>query len=201
MLRLRIQNTELFWLGSRISILDHISESLITTFWVENTKILCCRFGIPVLFDPGSGMEKFESGINIPEQKHCFLKRRYVGIVYRNLYLLWPGPSCSHRACALDHFSGCRALSHPEQFNMDENPAPRTISCKLLHNIHEYAVQEIRNSAYLLDALWAPALERNLYLLAPAVSWVVKNRKLARLVRTEGKRSKWLSATDHYGCC
>jgi hypothetical protein len=44
---------------------DHISESLEPIFWV---KILDF-FDV----DPGSGMEKFGSGINIPDPQHCYL--------------------------------------------------------------------------------------------------------------------------------
>jgi hypothetical protein len=43
--------------GSWMNIPDHISESLETNFWVKNA-------------DPGSGMEKFGSGIIIPDQQH-----------------------------------------------------------------------------------------------------------------------------------
>jgi hypothetical protein len=41
---------------------DHISERLKTFFWVK----------IPKFFDanPGSGMEKFGSGINFPDPQH-----------------------------------------------------------------------------------------------------------------------------------
>jgi hypothetical protein len=53
--------------GSIMFIPDHISESLATNFWAKTTKILCCGSGIPVLFNPGSGMEKFRSGI---QDKH-----------------------------------------------------------------------------------------------------------------------------------
>jgi hypothetical protein len=61
---------------SRINIPDHFSESLETVFWVKNTLILCYGSGIFLTLDPGSGknipepssgMEKFGSGINIPD--------------------------------------------------------------------------------------------------------------------------------------
>jgi len=54
---------------------DRISGSLVTTFWVKNTSILC-QFSVADpdprsgLFDPGSGMEKSGSGINIPDPQH-----------------------------------------------------------------------------------------------------------------------------------
>jgi hypothetical protein len=53
--------------GSIMFIPDHISESLVTIFWAKTTKILCYGSGIPVLFNPGPGMEKFRSGI---QDKH-----------------------------------------------------------------------------------------------------------------------------------
>jgi hypothetical protein len=51
--------------GSRINILDHISKSLVTIFWVTNTLALCCGSGSGIrwLFDTGSWLEKFGSGI------------------------------------------------------------------------------------------------------------------------------------------
>jgi hypothetical protein len=51
-----------------MNILDHISGSLETIFWV-NDKIVD---GDPESYDPGSGMEKFRSGINIWDPQHCF---------------------------------------------------------------------------------------------------------------------------------
>jgi hypothetical protein len=54
-----------------MNIPDHISRSLV--FWVKNAYILLCGSGN--LFDPGSGMEKFGSGINISEPQHCLNKR------------------------------------------------------------------------------------------------------------------------------
>jgi hypothetical protein len=39
---------------------DHISESLEIIFWVKNSLL---RIRIRYLFDPGSGMEKFGSGM------------------------------------------------------------------------------------------------------------------------------------------
>ncbi len=86
---LRIQDPELFWPldpGSeteKIRILHSVSqiptsqiiftrESLVTFFGL---KILCCGSGsgILCLFNPGSGMKKFGSGINIPDQVHTAL--------------------------------------------------------------------------------------------------------------------------------
>ncbi len=55
--------------GSEMHIPHHISESLETIFWV---KILKFFDADPEYFDPGSGirMEKFGSGINIPDPQH-----------------------------------------------------------------------------------------------------------------------------------
>jgi hypothetical protein len=55
-----------------MNIPDNFSESLETVFRVKNTSILGCGFGSGIwnLFDPGSGMEKFGSGINIPNPQH-----------------------------------------------------------------------------------------------------------------------------------
>ncbi len=44
--------------GSWMNILDHISESLETIFWVNDTTLM----GIRNLFDPGSGMENSDPG-------------------------------------------------------------------------------------------------------------------------------------------
>jgi hypothetical protein len=41
---------------------DHNSQSLKTIFWVKTLKF----FDV----DPGSGMKKFGSGINIPDPQH-----------------------------------------------------------------------------------------------------------------------------------
>ncbi len=49
-----------------MNILDHISESLETIFWVKILKF----FDSDADPDPGSGMEKFGSGINIPDSHH-----------------------------------------------------------------------------------------------------------------------------------
>jgi hypothetical protein len=48
-----------------MNILDHISESLETSFWVKILKFFDAYAdpGSENLFDPGSGMEKFRSGI------------------------------------------------------------------------------------------------------------------------------------------
>jgi hypothetical protein len=53
--------------GSGINIPDHFSQSLETFLTAKNTYIICCGSGIWNRFDPGSGMEKFGSGINIPD--------------------------------------------------------------------------------------------------------------------------------------
>jgi hypothetical protein len=56
-----------------MNIPDHIfSESLETMFWVKNTSTLLCGSGIIMTLDPGSGMEKFGSRINIPYPQHWF---------------------------------------------------------------------------------------------------------------------------------
>ncbi len=57
---------------SKMSISDNFSESLVTDFWVKNT--LWCGWGTELreLFDPGSKMEKFGSGIR---HKNHFLIR------------------------------------------------------------------------------------------------------------------------------
>jgi hypothetical protein len=51
-----------------MNIPDHIFESLETIFWV--TKIL--KSEIFLTLGQQSGMEKFGSGINIPDPQHCY---------------------------------------------------------------------------------------------------------------------------------
>ncbi len=55
-----------------MKIPGHFSENLEKVFWVKNTYSLM-QNRIRNLSDPGSGMEKFESGIrcNIPDPQHC----------------------------------------------------------------------------------------------------------------------------------
>ncbi len=62
--------------GSGMNIPDHISVSLETFFWDKNSLILWCGYGTGIrnLLDPGSGMEKFGSGINIPDPQHSLLR-------------------------------------------------------------------------------------------------------------------------------
>ncbi len=62
--------------GSGMNIPDHFSESLDTVFWVKIILILWCwsGSGIRNLSDSGSGMEKFGSGINIPDPQHSTLE-------------------------------------------------------------------------------------------------------------------------------
>jgi len=48
--------------GSGMNKSDHISESLETLFWVKILKFFDA--------DPGSGMTKIGSGINIPDPPH-----------------------------------------------------------------------------------------------------------------------------------
>jgi hypothetical protein len=49
--------------GSGMNTPDNISESLETIFWVKNTSVFSCGSGIFLTLDPGSGVEKFGSGI------------------------------------------------------------------------------------------------------------------------------------------
>ncbi len=91
--RIRIRNLVLFcpWIrdgktGSRMNIPDKFSESLETVFRVKNTWILWCGSGSETrnLFDAGSGifltldsgsrMEKFRSGINIPDPEPWYTR-------------------------------------------------------------------------------------------------------------------------------
>jgi len=62
--------------GSGMNILDHISEGLEKFFWVKILKILVVDPDPGIVLTPGSGMEKFGSGINIPDSQHCRLGRR-----------------------------------------------------------------------------------------------------------------------------
>jgi hypothetical protein len=59
-----------------MNILDHISVSLETFFWLKILKFFDAGpnlgSGIRNLFVPGSGMEKFGSRINIPNPQHWF---------------------------------------------------------------------------------------------------------------------------------
>jgi len=52
--------------GSGMTIPGHISESLETIFCVE----IRIRIWGRKIFDPGSGMEKVRSEINIPDPQH-----------------------------------------------------------------------------------------------------------------------------------
>jgi hypothetical protein len=56
--------------GSGMNILDHISESLKTIFWVKNTFFYADPGSI---FDPGSRMrdEKIRIRVNITDPQHC----------------------------------------------------------------------------------------------------------------------------------
>ncbi len=58
--------------GSGKNILDHISESLETIFLGKKYLNSLMRMRDPEFFDPGSGMEKFGSGINIPVPQNCY---------------------------------------------------------------------------------------------------------------------------------
>jgi hypothetical protein len=60
--------------GSGIIIPDHISESLETIFGLKILKFFDEEdpdSGVRNLIDPGSGIEKFGSGISIPDPQHC----------------------------------------------------------------------------------------------------------------------------------
>jgi hypothetical protein len=61
-----------------MNIPDHISESLETIFWVKNIKIIGCGSGSGIrnLFDPGSGMKKFGSGIGDKQSGSATLNLR-----------------------------------------------------------------------------------------------------------------------------
>ena len=68
--------------GSGMNILDYISESLETFFWVKIIKFFDAHPD-PEIFltmDMGSGMEKFGSGINIPDPQHWF--QWYLHVVF-----------------------------------------------------------------------------------------------------------------------
>jgi hypothetical protein len=63
--------------GSGMNILDHISESLETIFWVKPRKFFDAEAdpGSGSLFDPGFGVRDGKnsdprSGINIPDSQH-----------------------------------------------------------------------------------------------------------------------------------
>jgi hypothetical protein len=53
-----------------MDIPDYISESLETIFGL---KYLNSLMRIYFTLDPGFGMEKFGSGINVPDPQHCVL--------------------------------------------------------------------------------------------------------------------------------
>jgi hypothetical protein len=55
--------------GSGINILDHISESLETIFWVKILKFFDA--------DPESGIEKFGSWMNIPDPQRCQWQQKF----------------------------------------------------------------------------------------------------------------------------
>jgi hypothetical protein len=59
-----------------MNVPDHISESLETIFWLKILKFFNADPGsvIFLALDPGSGMEKFGSGIIIPDLQHWFLE-------------------------------------------------------------------------------------------------------------------------------
>jgi hypothetical protein len=68
-----------------MNILDHISESLETIFWVKILKFCDADAdpGSGNLYYPGSGMEKnLDSGsvINIPNQQHCWIRTLILNI-------------------------------------------------------------------------------------------------------------------------
>ncbi len=59
--------------GSGMNIPDHSSESLETIYGIKIIEFLDADPDPGNLFDldPGSGMKKFGSGINIPDPQHC----------------------------------------------------------------------------------------------------------------------------------
>jgi hypothetical protein len=78
--------------GSGMNILDHISESLETIFWVKILKFLKAYpdtgSAIFLTLDLRSGMEKFGSGIKIPDPQHLdFLCNREINMA-NAIYLI-----------------------------------------------------------------------------------------------------------------
>jgi hypothetical protein len=67
---------------SIINIPFHISESIVTTFWIKNTLILFCGSGIRGLFDPGQ-----KNSDPRPDLQH--LPVRTATSHYRGLYYHW----------------------------------------------------------------------------------------------------------------
>jgi hypothetical protein len=59
--------------GSGMNNPGHISESLEPIFWVKILEF----FDV----DPGAGMEKIGSGINIPDPQHCYLQKLLVALM------------------------------------------------------------------------------------------------------------------------
>ncbi len=81
-LRIRIRDPVPFWpidTGSGMGDPDPGWTSRFIIFWVKNIWILWCgsglRSGIWNLFDPGSGMEKFGSGIRISDPQRWYYAR------------------------------------------------------------------------------------------------------------------------------
>jgi hypothetical protein len=72
--KIKIRGSKKSRSGSGMNILDHISESIVTIFGLKIPKFFDADpdpgFGMRNLFDPGSGMEKFGSWINIPGPQH-----------------------------------------------------------------------------------------------------------------------------------
>jgi hypothetical protein len=57
--------------GSGINILNHISESLETNFWVKIIKFFDANADPDIFLTLDPGWEKYGSGINIPDPQHC----------------------------------------------------------------------------------------------------------------------------------
>jgi hypothetical protein len=71
-MRIRSRDGKKSGSGSGMNIPDHFYKSLKTVIGFKYLKSL---MRIRNLFFPGSGMEKFGSGINIPDPQHCKIVR------------------------------------------------------------------------------------------------------------------------------
>ncbi len=63
-----------------MSIPDYISERLETIFWIKILKFFDSNPdpGIFLTLDPGTGMEKIRSGIDIPDPQHWYQQVFYI---------------------------------------------------------------------------------------------------------------------------
>jgi hypothetical protein len=134
---LRIRDLVTFWppgsgmgtksrSGSGMNIPGHICESLETIFSVTNTEILCCGsgYGNRNLFDPGSGKEKFGSGIRDkhhgsttlfstdPQQSWSGgMKKSTVPDTYRYTHKSWqPDKQYRYRICTVPRIAGSGSI-------------------------------------------------------------------------------------------